>query len=146
MMTEKRIMGIDYGSVRIGIAVSDPLHIIAQGIAAVRNSDQALREVIGFVQHYDIGLIIVGMPYNLKGEEGQTAAEVNRFIEHLKQLCQTEIITIDERFTSRIAQRTLRDMGTTKKQRRTEKGRVDAMAAALILQQFLDQTKHIKGY
>ena len=138
-------MGIDYGSVRIGIAVSDPLHIIAQGITAVRNTERAVSEVIGFVLQYDIGLIIVGMPYNLKGEEGQKAEEVNRFITQLKAQCPAEIITLDERFTSSIAQQTLREMGTTKKQRRTDKGRVDAMAAALILQQFLDKTKHSKG-
>jgi putative Holliday junction resolvase len=73
------------------------------------------------------------------------AEEVDRFSSRLKDKLSVDIVPWDERFTSRIARQTLVQMGTTKKQRRTDKGKVDAMASALILQSFLDQTKHSIG-
>jgi putative Holliday junction resolvase len=144
-MSERRILGVDYGSVRIGVAVSDPLRIIAQSVATVPNNEAALKAIADFVQQYDAEIIVVGMPLTLKGEKGMKAEEVERFITKLTSLVTAEIVRWDERFTTQIAQRTLIDMGTTKKQRRTQKGRVDAIASALILQSFLDQTKHSLG-
>jgi putative Holliday junction resolvase len=81
------------------------------------------------------------MPLNLKGAKGQKAHEVERFIARFKQETDCEVVIWDERYSSAIAQQTLRTMGTTKLQRRN-KDRVDAMAAAIILQSFLDSTKH----
>ena len=73
------------------------------------------------------------------------AEEVDKFSSRLKEKLSVDVVPWDERFTSRIARQTLVQMGTTKKQRRTDKGKVDAMASALILQSFLDQTKHSVG-
>ena len=73
------------------------------------------------------------------------AEEVDKFISRLKEKLAVEVVPWDERFTSRIARQTLVQMGTTKKQRRSDKGKIDAMASALILQSFLDQTKHSVG-
>ncbi len=142
---DKRILGIDFGTVRIGVAVSDPLRIIAQSIGAFTNNAGILDTVAEIARQYDVGLVVVGMPYTLKGEKGIKAEEVDRFISRLKEQLSVEVVTLDERFTSRIAKQTLIQMGTTKKQRRTDKGKVDAMASALILQSFLDQTKHSIG-
>ena len=142
---DKRVMGIDFGSVRVGVAVSDPLRIIAQSVGVYPNNQSLLVEVSNVARQYDVGLIVVGMPYTLKGEKGGKAAEVDAFIEQLQKELSLEVVTWDERFTSKIAQQTLIQMGTTKKQRRTDKGRIDAMASALILQSFLDQTKHTIG-
>jgi putative Holliday junction resolvase len=97
------------------------------------------------VKKYDVGIIVVGMPYTLKGEKGVKAGEVEKFIETVKEKLGVEVVTWDERFTSSIAKRTMIEMGTTKKQRRNEKGKIDAMASAIILQSFLDQTKHSIG-
>ncbi len=144
-MSEKRVLGIDYGSVRIGVAVSDPLRIIAQSVGAFPNDSTAAKTIADVAQQYDVGMIVVGMPLTLKGEKGMKAEEVERFIAKLSSLVTAEIVRWDERFTTRLAQQTLIDMGTTKKQRRTQKGRVDAIASALILQSFLDQTKHSLG-
>lgn len=135
-------MAIDYGSSRVGIAVSDPLCIIAQGIATLKNSSSLTAEISGLIGRYDPAALIIGMPLNLKGEKNRKAQEVETFIEKLKSIVTIEIIRWDERFTTTIAHRTMIEMGTTKKQRRTDKGRIDAMAAALILQSYLDQTKH----
>jgi putative Holliday junction resolvase len=142
---DKRILGIDFGNVRIGVAVSDPLRIIAQTVGTFQNNATILDELERLAKEYDVGLVVVGMPYTLKGEKGTKAEEVDAFINALKQKLAVEVVSLDERFTSRIAQQTLIQMGTTKKQRRTNKGRVDAMASALILQSFLDQTKHSIG-
>ena len=142
---DKRILGIDFGSVRVGVAISDPLRIIAQGIATLPNDSHLMDEIVRLSEKYDAGMVVVGMPYTLKGEKGKKAEEVDRFIVELKKRLSFDVVTLDERFTSHIAQQTLIQMGTTKKQRRTNKGAVDAMASALILQSFLDQTKHSIG-
>ena len=142
---DKRILGIDIGSVRVGIAISDPLRIIAQGIATLPNNADLMDEIVRLSEHYDAGMVVVGMPYTLKGEKGKKAAEVDTFIVELKKRLSVDVVTLDERFTSHIAQQTLIQMGTKKKQRRMNKGTVDAMASALILQSFLDQTKHSIG-
>ncbi len=142
---DKRILGIDFGNVRVGVAVSDPLRIIAQTVGTFQNNAAILDELERLAKEYDVGLVVVGMPYTLKGEKGTKAEEVDKFISALKQKLSVDVVSLDERFTSRIAHQTLIQMGTTKKQRRTNKGRVDAMASALILQSFLDQTKHSIG-
>ena len=142
---DKRILGIDFGNVRVGVAVSDPLRIIAQTVGTFQNNATILDELERLAKEYDVGLVVVGMPYTLKGEKGTKAEEVDKFISALKQKLAVDVVSLDERFTSRIAHQTLIQMGTTKKQRRTNKGRVDAMASALILQSFLDQTKHSIG-
>ena len=141
---DKRILGIDYGSAKVGVAVSDPLRIIAQGIATLPNDKRLIERLAELADEYDVEIVVVGMPFTLKGEKGQKAMEVEKFIESLTSRLRAEIVTFDERFTSRIAEQTLRQMGTTAKQRRN-KGRIDAMASALILQSFLDQTKHSSG-
>lgn len=133
----KRLLGIDYGSKRIGIAVSDPLRIIAQGISVVINSSKAIEQIKKIVQEYDPEKIIIGMPLNLKGEKGIKAEEVEKFIAELETKLNIEVVRFDERFTSKIAEQTLRDMNVKKKTRQA-KGYIDSMAAALILQGYLD--------
>ena len=137
----RRIMGIDYGSVRIGLAVGDPLGILAHPRGAWKNNDSFWTQLAGLVKTEGISLVVVGMPLNLKGQKGKKAEEVDEFISRLKRETGLEVVTWDERFTTSIAQRTLIEMGTKKKDRRNKKHNVDAMAAALILQSFLDSTK-----
>ena len=142
---DKRVLGIDFGTVRVGVAVSDPLRIIAQSVGTFTNNKEIFDTIADVARQYDIGLVVIGMPFTLKGEKGIKAEEVDKFIARLKEKLSVDIVPWDERFTSRIAQQTLIQMGTTKKQRRTDKGKIDAMASALILQSFLDQTKHSIG-
>jgi putative Holliday junction resolvase len=142
---DKRILGIDFGTVRVGVAVSDPLKIIAQSVGTFTNNAGIFDTLAAIARQYDVGLVVIGMPYTLRGEKGMKAEEVDKFSSRLKDKLSVDIVPWDERFTSRIARQTLVQMGTTKKQRRTDKGKVDAMASALILQSFLDQTKHSIG-
>ena len=137
MPLSKRILGIDYGSKRIGIAVSDPLNIIARSVKVILYSHKMFDEIKSLADEFDVAAIVVGMPFTLKGERGSKAGEVMRFIEQLKLVVNVEIIEWDERHTSQDAHQTLRDMGAKKKQRQS-KEKIDEMASALILQGYLD--------
>ena len=137
-----RVLGIDYGSQRIGVSQSDPLGIIAQPRVTLKNNSSVWEELKAIVQTENVRLIVVGMPLNLKGQKARKAEEVQGFINRLREETSVEVITWDERFTTSIAQRTLIEMGTKKKDRRSNKQNIDAMAASLILQSFLDSTKN----
>lgn len=133
----QRILAIDYGTVRIGIAISDPLRLIARALETCPNNRNFIIQLRSFVHEYDIGMIVVGMPLNLKGKEERKAQEVRVFIDRIQKELTVPIRTWDERFTSTIAKDAMLEMGIKKKKRR-EKSRVDQIAAAVLLQSFLD--------
>lgn len=134
-------MGIDFGSRRVGISISDPLRIIAVSLETIGNTPALLPRIKELVEREDIGLVVVGMPFNLKGEKGVKGQEVERFVVRLRSHLAVEVVTWDERFTSTLAHSTMLQMGTKKKERRMDKGRIDAMAAAIMLQSYLDSRK-----
>lgn len=138
----QRILGLDYGSQRIGVSISDPLGITARPLLTVPRNPKVFLTLKELVQQESVAVIVVGMPYNLKGEKTQKAQEVAAFIEELRATTGCEIIPWDERFTTVIAQQTLRTMGTKRKKRDQKNGALDQMAAALILQSYLDSTKN----
>jgi len=140
--TYNRVLGVDYGSERIGLSLSDPLGIIAQPIEALKNDSSLFIHLQQLSTRENVKLIVVGMPFNLKGQQAQKANEVQKFIELLRAKLDIEIVVWDERFTTTIAHRTMLAMGTKKKERQKKDGRIDSMAAAIILQGFLDNTKH----
>jgi putative Holliday junction resolvase len=141
-MLGSRILGIDYGSHRIGLSLSDPTGKLARPIQAMRNTQSVLSDICCLIEKEEVGLVIVGMPFNLKGKQAKQSEEVARFIEHLKAETNVEISTFDERFTTTIAKRTMLMMGTKKKDRQMKDGRIDSMAAAVMLQGFLDSRKY----
>jgi len=136
----KRVLGLDYGSRRIGVAISDPLRVIAKGLCVLQNSPAILDELRSLVHTHDAGEIVIGMPLTLKGVKGAKALEVEKFAEMIRENLGVPVHELDERFTSRVAQETIRQMGVKKSQRQVRET-VDAAAAALILQQFLDRRK-----
>ncbi|MCX6121636.1 MAG: Holliday junction resolvase RuvX [Ignavibacteriales bacterium] len=140
--TYQRILGVDYGSQRVGLSLSDPLGIIAQPIDALKNDLSLFLNLQQLSIRENVRLIVVGMPFNLKGQQAQKADEVQKFIELLKIKLSIEVVAWDERFTTSMAHQTMRTMGTKKKERQKKDGRIDSMAAAIILQGFLDNTKH----
>ena len=139
---ERRFLGLDYGDRRIGVAVSDPLNIIARGITVVLCNANAVHEISRLAREYDVEKIIIGLPLNLKGESGLKAKQVEEFIAKLQSEVRIPVERMDERFTSKIAHATLREMGT-KKSARQAKGTIDEMAAALILQSYLDRRRFL---
>ena len=140
--TYERILGIDYGSQRIGLSLSDPLGIIAQPIEALKNDSSLFVHLQQLSTRENVKLIVVGMPFNLKGQHAQKANEVQKFIELLKVKLDIEVVACDERFTTTIAHQTMLAMGTNKKERQKKDVRIDSMSAAIILQGFLDNVKH----
>jgi putative Holliday junction resolvase len=140
MTSLQRYLGIDYGSKRIGIAISDPLNIIARTLKTLLNTDTVVNEIKCIVDEYSIGYIVVGMPLNLKGERGKKAVEVEQFIVQIEKQVQCTFIRWDERFTTKRVQQTLRELNVKKKQRES-KAKIDEMAAAHILQSYLDSRK-----
>jgi putative Holliday junction resolvase len=121
--------------------MSDPLQIIAQPLRTLQNDKTCVRQISAIIVKEEIGLVVVGMPLNLKGEKARKAQEVDRFIELLRDETTAEIVSWDERFTTKMAHQTMLDMGTKREERRTNKGRIDAMAAAILLQSYLDSRK-----
>jgi len=141
-----RVLGIDFGLKRVGVAVSDPLGIIAQGIDTLSNDSTLLDKIADTVGRMAITKIVIGKPLKLSGEEGSSAIEAKKFAERLKGKLNKvykkdiEIVEWDERFTTTIAQRIQIELGVKKKERQ-KKSNLDRMASQLILQSYLDSRK-----
>lgn len=131
-----RIVAIDYGSKRVGLAATDPMKIIASPIGTF-NSTEVLSFLAQYHQRETIALFVVGMPKTLANEDSSNAPKVRGFITLLKKnFPDIPIVTEDERFTSQMAMQTMIAGGMKKKDRR-EKGNVDKISATIILQSYL---------
>lgn len=131
-----RIVAIDYGTKRCGIAVTDPLQIIATGLTTVES--QQLRPWLRLYFATEIvELVIIGMPLALDGSSTEGTKPVKDFIRLFKkEFTNLPIITVDEQYTSKMAVQALIDMGMKKKDRQI-KGKIDEMAATILLQDYL---------
>jgi putative holliday junction resolvase len=130
---------VDYGERRIGLALSDPSRTIASPLATLtrRPGKRApMTELERLVREHDVGEVVVGLPLDLRGEESEWTREVRVFGEALERRTGRAVTFIDERMTSVEAERVVRGSGLRRTQRE-EKGRIDAAAAAIILQAFL---------
>jgi RNAse H-fold protein YqgF len=132
-----RILSIDYGLKRTGIAVTDPLKIIATGLTTIESP-----KLIHFLKDYfkkeEVELIIIGEPRNWDESDTHATPLVQKAVERLrKEFPAIPIKTVDERFTSKMASRAMIDMGMKKKQRRN-KALVDEIAATILLQEYLN--------
>ncbi len=134
-----RILGIDYGSKRVGLAISDPTRTIAQGVPTLLySSNKDLIKKIGdMVTNYGVTGFVVGLPLNLKGQVGAAALKVQAFVALLETTFNLQTTVIDERFTSRIAERTLQSCGKAPSKTRDK---IDKISAILILQGYLDRS------
>ena len=132
-----RVLAIDYGEKRTGIAITDPLQIVASGLTTVDTNT-----LIDFLKNYcseeNVDLFVVGLPKQMNNQPSQSESSIKPFLKKLKSnFPRISIIRIDERFTSKIALRTMIDLGLKKSQRRN-KLLVDQISATLILQSYLD--------
>jgi putative pre-16S rRNA nuclease len=133
----KRIMGIDYGTARIGVALSDELQMLAhptETIAVARVADPVAR-IAGLVAEKNVELIVVGLPRHMNGSVGTSADEAGVFAEKLKAKVECKVRTWDERLSTVAAQRALREAG---KSVRESRGYIDQVAAQMLLQSYLD--------
>lgn len=133
----KRILGIDYGSRRIGIAVSDPLFFMASPLITLANDNLLIKNLQKIITDKNIAIVLLGYPFKDDGTASSNAGDIMKFKTHLEQRFNLEIILWDERYTSEMA-KDLVITGVPKKSKRREKGLIDRGAAAIILQEFLD--------
>jgi putative Holliday junction resolvase len=133
-----RILSIDYGGKRTGIAVTDPLKIIATGLCTVETPKlmSFLRE---YVSKEPVELVIIGMPLNLDDTATHITPQVEKFIAAFKKhFPSLPIKEVDERYSSKLASRAMIEMGMKKKQRR-DKAMIDEIAATMMLQEYLNK-------
>jgi putative Holliday junction resolvase len=132
-----RILGLDYGSKRIGVAVCDELGMTAQGLATItrKNRRQTLEEIAGFIRTYNAEKIVIGYPIRLNGTEGIQCEKINRFASLLESSFSLPVIKWDETLSTKEAEEILIRTNIARKKRRNI---VDKLAASLILQGYLD--------
>jgi putative Holliday junction resolvase len=143
--SRSRVMGLDVGERRIGVAIADELGMIASPAGVVQRGDGDLQRVLETAHKQGAGVVVIGLPTGLSGREGPQAATVRAFAETLAKASgdSLEIVFWDERMTSTMAERALETQGR-KKNRRS--GEIDAMAAAFILQGYLDAERNSFRY
>jgi putative Holliday junction resolvase len=136
-MTGKRVMGIDYGDARIGIAVSDAMGWTAQGVETIhrKNEEADLNRISELIRQYDVGTLVLGFPKNMNGTIGPRGELSQQFAELLKEKFGLPVILWDERLSTMAAERMLLSADVSRKKRKQV---VDKMAAAIILQNYLD--------
>src|SRR6185295_13503498 len=135
-----RILAIDYGMKRTGLAVTDPMRIIATALETVE-SDKLLNFLAAYFQKEPVDQLVVGMPKRLNNEDTDMTEHVRKLVAALNQKFPDKpVALVDERFTSSIAMRTMIDGGMSKKDRRV-KGNVDKISATIILQSYMESAK-----
>lgn len=135
-----RIIGIDYGRKRVGVAVSDPLGIFASALDTVQSA-KIIEYLKKYVEKENVVLFVVGYPINMDGKPSEAAKDIDIFLKHLaKAFPEIPVVLEDERFTSVLAHRAMID-GGMKKQDRMKKESVDKISAAIILQSYMDRKK-----
>lgn len=139
-----RILGIDYGRKRTGVAVTDPLKIVAGNLATVP-THTLMQFIKDYIERESVERIVIGQPTQLNGEPSESMKYITPFVNRLKkELPDMPVVMYDERFTSTIAHQAMIDGGMKKSDRR-DKARVDAIAATIILNDYL-QSKYNQPY
>lgn len=142
-----RIMGLDFGSKTVGVAISDPLLITAQGIEIIRRKDenklrQTLARIEALVEEYEVEKIVLGLPKNMNDTIGERAELSLEFKEKLERRTGLPVVMWDERLTTVAAERAMMEAGIRREDR---KNYVDKIAACFILQGYLDSCEKTSG-
>ncbi len=134
-------MGLDVGSRTIGVAISDELGITAQGLKTIKRTsfERDMEELLQIIQRYGVEKLVVGLPRNMDGTIGRQAEIIFRWIRSLKKKMTLPIVASDERLSTVGASRVLFEADLSRKKR---KGVIDKLAAVLILQGYLDQSRN----
>lgn len=141
-----RIMGLDFGSKTVGVAVSDPLLLTAQGVEIIRRKEenklrQTLARIESLIQEYEVEEIVLGLPKNMNDTEGERAGLSYEFKDKLERRTGLKVTMWDERLTTVAADKTMMETGIRREHR---KEYVDMIAATLILQGYLDRKKNLE--
>lgn len=138
-----RALGLDVGERRIGVALSDAEGILAVALTVIetKSDDDALRQIIALAHEHEVERIVVGLPLSLDGSLGPQAQKVRSFCESLEGCTELPVVTWDERYSTADAERVLVEAGVRRDKR---KKRIDSVAAAFILQGYLDRERSDK--
>jgi putative Holliday junction resolvase len=141
-----RILGIDHGTARIGLAISDEMELVASPLKTLDAAAEPLEVIVEIVRARGVEKIIVGLPLHMNGQHGEAAARVERFVEQLGKALRHEvpIEMVDERLSSVEAEASLSRAGITDRHARREV--VDQLAAMVILQEYLNSSRGPEGY
>ncbi len=137
MTRSRRVMAIDFGSRRLGVAVSDPTGLVAQPLTVIVRTDPVadIEAISKLIDDLQVARIVIGNPITLAGQEGRQSAIVREFAGDVEAAIDLPVDVYDERLSSKEARRRLQETGGD---RRKDKGRIDQIAAALFLQSYLD--------
>ena len=133
-----RVLGVDLGQARTGVALSDELRMLAHPLETIENSsaEKVARRVRQIVAEKEVDCVVVGLPRHMNGSLGPAAEKAQQFVEKLRSLISCEVVTWDERLSTVAAERALRDAG---RKTRETRGIRDQVAAQIILQSYLDR-------
>jgi putative Holliday junction resolvase len=129
-------MSIDYGRKRVGIAVTDPLKIIATALETVHSS-KVLEYIEAYMEKEPVEMFVVGLPKNLDNTDAESMTDVKPFVRRLEAKFNIPVVWVDERFTSKLAMRAMIDSGMKKSERRIKEN-IDKISAVIILQSYLE--------
>ncbi len=132
-----RVMALDLGARRIGIALSDPTRVLASPLTTIHATPQprTIERIVALLVQHEVAELVIGLPLTMSGERGTQAQHVEAFVDVLRQAISLPIHFFDERLTTVAAERLMIDLGLRPEQRRA---RIDEVAASIILQDFLD--------
>ena len=139
-----RALGLDLGTKRIGVAVSDSEGLLATPIEVIFRQKDARKDylaVVELVKEWEVNIVVVGMPYSLEGQEGPMAQKTLEEVKSLSDILPVPVVTYDERLTTVTAERSLREQGVSSKEGRKV---IDQLAAAVLLQAWLDKQQTLE--
>lgn len=139
----QRILALDFGEKRIGVAASDALNIIAQAVGVIERKGlkNDFKKIENLIKEYDAGLLIVGLPLNMNGTKGRSANLATDFVSEVKKAIQIKVEMVDERLTTAQGERIFLEADLSRKKR---KKNIDKIAAQLILQNYLDTNPDVR--
>ena len=133
-------IGIDFGTKRIGLALGSTLTGSARALSVLPNNGAFLNDLNKLIKEWQVTGLIVGLPLDMDGEEQEITRQVRNFAKKIKNHCQLPVDFVDERLTSFEAERQFKDLRQNNQAKAKNKDQIDAMAAQIILQSYLDQT------
>ncbi|CAM3730629.1 Holliday junction resolvase RuvX [Alicyclobacillus pomorum] len=136
-----RTLGVDYGLAKIGLAISDPTGLLAQGLSVLRRTsdEQAVEAIVNVIREYDVKQVVVGLPRHMNGSIGERAEQCQAFADLIEKAAGIPVHMYDERLTSVAAERMLIGANVRRDKRKKV---VDEVAATLMLQGYLDRQSH----
>ncbi len=126
-----RLLGIDVGDKRIGIAITDPTNTIAQPLTMIKRGDGDIEAICDLARKNDVGEIVVGLPINMNGTRGEMAEKVSAFADKLRESVDVPVVYVDERLSTMEAERLMISADVSREKRRKS---IDKIAAAIILE------------